>query len=491
MIAILCTLFSFEQQTLSFIDRFKTLFQDIHVYCFSDIRHEKIPKEWKIIKIDIKTLPKYDLVYPFLLKQQKRDKYKRSVEKLWININKLQFCQQVFEINPEIDQIIWMDIDEFCHQNTIHNRFINIKTIKQHTNDLVVFYQENDIIKTNIGQHFLIWDKPSTWFEGPFISFSSFIIPKHIINQLIKYWNTTLQRMITFNIWIIQDVVIWNNTLYELDKQYTLLKYEESIVETIKWPLVSVIIPTYNRFNYLIQVVQSILKSTYPAIEIWIIDDASTDKRYLTLDNVFNDYRINIYRCEVNKRILYQSDSAQGLTRNEGLKRCKGDFICFCDDDDYMADPNKIQFQVECLTQLKERFQMISTNSWKGEGVYPNPSYDSTFFLDDHWNLETRPKFEFQGKLCYEWYLQDFQHDNMIINSSVMITREMFKKAGFQELVQFEDMEYWKKILKYTSCIYVHSPMVAYDLNHGNGIEYTKDEPKTSIESDEPNIETE
>ena len=49
-------------------------------------------------------------------------------------------------------------------------------------------------------------------------------------------------------------------------------------------PLVSVIIPSFNRFDYLKNAIQSIFKQTYDNFEVIIINDGSTDKRYLDID---------------------------------------------------------------------------------------------------------------------------------------------------------------------------------------------------------------
>lgn len=96
-----------------------------------------------------------------------------------------------------------------------------------------------------------------------------------------------------------------------------------------KNPLVSVVIPTYNRRKSAERLVRSIKNNTYKNTEIIIIDDASTDGSYQYLSERFrNDKKLKILR---NKTNLYTAES-----RNVGFRRAKGDFVFFIDDDNVL-----------------------------------------------------------------------------------------------------------------------------------------------------------
>ena len=101
-------------------------------------------------------------------------------------------------------------------------------------------------------------------------------------------------------------------------------------------PLVSIIIPTYNRPKYLQRAIESSLKQTYRNIEIIVIDDNS-NYNLLSIIEGFKDNRIKYYKNSVNRGSVF--------SRNRGLSICSGDYVNFLDDDDEILSP-KIEFQV-------------------------------------------------------------------------------------------------------------------------------------------------
>jgi len=67
-------------------------------------------------------------------------------------------------------------------------------------------------------------------------------------------------------------------------------------------PTVSVIIPTYNRAEFLRLAITSVLNQTFQDFEIIVVDDASEDHTHEVMNNL-NDKRIKYIRHEVNKRV--------------------------------------------------------------------------------------------------------------------------------------------------------------------------------------------
>lgn len=99
-------------------------------------------------------------------------------------------------------------------------------------------------------------------------------------------------------------------------------------------PLVSIIIPTYNRKVMVIRLIKSILASSYKHIEIVVIVDASTDGTSEAIKKEF-PHRKEIQIFE-NKTNLYAAGS-----RNEGTKKSTGDYLFYIDDDN-VVDKNTI-----------------------------------------------------------------------------------------------------------------------------------------------------
>jgi len=90
----------------------------------------------------------------------------------------------------------------------------------------------------------------------------------------------------------------------------------------------SVILPVFNVENYLVQCLDSIVNQTLREIEIICVNDGSTDKSPLILeDYAKKDNRI---------RIINQKNTGSGVARNLGIKHVKGEYIGFVDSDDYI-----------------------------------------------------------------------------------------------------------------------------------------------------------
>ena len=103
-------------------------------------------------------------------------------------------------------------------------------------------------------------------------------------------------------------------------------------------PTVSVVIPTYNRSNFLRESINSAIEQSRPADEIIIIDDASTDDT----KNVVQSYSSD------NIRYIFKNHSGAPDTRNQGIDEARGDYILWLDDDDTL-EPNAIESHLEII----------------------------------------------------------------------------------------------------------------------------------------------
>jgi len=104
-------------------------------------------------------------------------------------------------------------------------------------------------------------------------------------------------------------------------------------------PLVSVIIPTYNRPTLTIDAIESVRAQTYPSWELLVVDDGSTDDTLHVLGQLISDRRVHL---------LSQTNRGQAAARNLGLKHARGDWIAFLDSDDLWL-PNKLSDQMSYI----------------------------------------------------------------------------------------------------------------------------------------------
>lgn len=98
-----------------------------------------------------------------------------------------------------------------------------------------------------------------------------------------------------------------------------------------KKPLISVIMPVYNVGDFIKNSVQSVIRQTYPNIEIIVVNDGSQDLSIEIARNVLIEWGGNY-------RIINQENLGLGEARNTGLKVATGDWVCFFDSDDILSD---------------------------------------------------------------------------------------------------------------------------------------------------------
>ena len=92
--------------------------------------------------------------------------------------------------------------------------------------------------------------------------------------------------------------------------------------------LVSVIVPVYNAQRYLERCISSIRAQSYPHLEIILVDDGSRDLSPAICDAAARE--------DARVRVLHQANGGVSLARNNGIEASRGEWIAFCDNDDYM-----------------------------------------------------------------------------------------------------------------------------------------------------------
>jgi glycosyltransferase involved in cell wall biosynthesis len=89
-------------------------------------------------------------------------------------------------------------------------------------------------------------------------------------------------------------------------------------MDTPNQDLVSVIISTFNRFDFCVEAVRSALSQTYSNVQVIVVDDCSTDERYLSMERYIRDKRFQHVRLDKSSRTIFGYPSA-GYVRNQGI----------------------------------------------------------------------------------------------------------------------------------------------------------------------------
>lgn len=235
--------------------------------------------------------------------------------------------------------------------------------------------------------------------------------------------------------------------------------------------LVSVIIPTYDRFRYLLNTIESVKKQTHTNIEIVVINDASQQKEYYEHD--WGD--VIIVHLPINSKKKFGFGSPAHV-RNKGLERAKGKYVAFCDDDDIWF-PKKLELQIEAMKSTS--CKMSSTDGLLGRGVFDKNQKYRKYNAEIHLN-QLKNKYKKKGSDLLDngfpkiWTHAFLRIHNCMICSSVILEKSVLDKMeGFTKMKPpGEDYDCWLRALKLTDSVYLESVCFYYDACHGEGRKY-------------------
>lgn len=217
--------------------------------------------------------------------------------------------------------------------------------------------------------------------------------------------------------------------------------------------LISIIIPSYNRKEFICNAIDSVLKQDYENKEIIIVDDGSTDgTEELILKKYGQNKIVNFYKNEKN--------SGAGFSRKSGYKKSNGEYLIFMDDDDYYTNYTFFSEAVKILKE-KEDISFISSNSII-EYINENIKEDSIMNIN--------------GEINNLEYLSSFQQKYMKSNSTftTIFRRKSLEVANFDNVEMVNDSTIYLRallagnayILNTISGIYrVHSKNISFSLN--------------------------
>ena len=237
--------------------------------------------------------------------------------------------------------------------------------------------------------------------------------------------------------------------------------------------LVSVIVPTFNRFIFLLNTIQSIKSQTYSNIEIIVVNDCSTEKEYYYYK--WKENGITIIHMEKNSKEIFKFACA-GYVRNKGIENASGKYIAFCDDDDIWF-PLKIELQLNAMKTTG--CKMSSTDGLIGSGIYDINKLYKKYNAEHHFTI-LKNIYKSKGSNLMDngfpdiWTLDFLKIHNCIICSSVLLEKEVLNKINNIKCVKNgqEDYDCWLRALEHTNSVYIQEICFYYDTGHGYGQNY-------------------
>lgn len=212
-------------------------------------------------------------------------------------------------------------------------------------------------------------------------------------------------------------------------------------------PLVSVVMPAYNARPYLEQAIRSVLDQDYPAIELIVVDDGSSDG---TPDDAA--------RFGARVRVLRQHNAGPAAARNKGMAAARGELIAFLDADDVWL-PGKLSAQVRCLREhpavaiVYGGFLRWCANA---DGAFAPPPAP----------LVAKPALPLVAGQS-GWIYTDLLFDNIVHVITAMVRRPVLDcLGGFDETLRTgEDYDFWLRASRQFQAARLNQTLACYRLH--------------------------
>jgi len=203
-------------------------------------------------------------------------------------------------------------------------------------------------------------------------------------------------------------------------------------------PVVSVVIPTYNRLPKVKDAIESVLSQTYRDFEFWVVDDGSTDGTGEAL------------RAFGNKiKYISQDNRGASAARNLGARVSRGKYLAFLDSDD-LWEPDKLEIQVKCMEE-NPQFPLCYTDEiWIRKGIRVNPK---------------RRHAKYSG-----WIFEKCLPLCIISPSSALMKRALFVEiGGFDETLPVcEDYDFWLRVTCCYPVLFIDKKLIVKRGGHGD-----------------------
>jgi glycosyltransferase involved in cell wall biosynthesis len=208
-------------------------------------------------------------------------------------------------------------------------------------------------------------------------------------------------------------------------------------------PLVSIIMPTYNRAGFILETIQCIVNQSYANWELLILDDGSVDDTEKIVKNI-KDNRISYHK--------FQRTAITGKLKNYGIHESKGELIAFMDSDD-LWPIDKLEKQVNALLE------------------YPDAGFSFTNgynFLADR-SIEAIFYKQTEGIILKNVFIPYCKSETGIFIQSILVWKIALDTAGlFNENRLFTDYSFIAQLCYHFYAVVIYEPLFFRRLHPGN-----------------------
>jgi glycosyltransferase involved in cell wall biosynthesis len=190
-------------------------------------------------------------------------------------------------------------------------------------------------------------------------------------------------------------------------------------------PFFSVVIPSYNRAEFILQTLESVFSQRFDSFEVIVVDNASTDNTKEILKPLIDAGKINF--------IAHDKNYERAKSRNTGMKFAKGEYVTFLDSDDFMLPDN-----------LSDAYQYVQNHSttYLFHNLYQLVDQDNAVLYQYSFPPIKNP-------------LDAIARGNFLSCIGVFLHAKIYKTIDWDEhplLTGSEDYDYWLRVMvKYRS----------------------------------------
>lgn len=209
-------------------------------------------------------------------------------------------------------------------------------------------------------------------------------------------------------------------------------------------PLVSVICLSYNHERYIREALDSVLAQDYDAMEIFLVDDGSSDNTI----NIIQEYKRAFSQLKV---IINNKNEGNCTAFNKALFQSSGEYVIDFATDDVML-PGRIKAQVNALESAGKEYAMCFT--------------DAVFIDEQSRMMGNHYKRDAEGKLVQEIpqgdvYCEVIQRYFICTPTMMMRTAPLKEMGGYDEQLSYEDFDYWVRTARNHTFLYLDKVLTA------------------------------